>query len=299
MTTQDSRSLAQAKKLFKKAIYNPKQPIRVMRAHFDDVLTNPILPNNIDRTEVDTGNVQADLLVPEMAIGKKTILYAHGGSFIAGSRRAYRNMCASLAHESACRLLLPEYRLAPEYPFPTGLEDLYQAYAWLMREGVPHGQIIFAGDGAGANLILALIHYLREKIVPLPAGIAVFSPWVDLSCSSSAFTQKKQNDPLFTRDIMLAQARLYVHEDQFKNRHVSPILGDFACFPPLFIQCGTRDILIDDARRLAQKAANANIPVTLDEEEDMWPLFQGIDTLTPRAHLAIRKAGSWIREGAR
>ena len=104
----------------------PNSRQKPARANYDALLGTVMLPNNIDRQEVDVGPVMADLLIPELAIGKRTILYAHGGGFTSGSRLSARNLCASIAHESACRLLLPEYRLAPEYPYPTALEDLYK-----------------------------------------------------------------------------------------------------------------------------------------------------------------------------
>ncbi len=299
MSSVDQRAIRAAGKLFKKTVFSPKTPVKAVRAQYEALLGTSMLPNNIDRQEVDTGTVPADLLVPELAIGERTILYAHGGGFIAGSRRASANLCASLAHESASRLLLPEYRLAPEYPYPTALEDLYRAYSWLLRKGTSPEDIVFAGDGAGANLVLSLAHYLRTKSVPKPAAIVAISPWVDLSCSSQAFLARKNPDPIHTRESLAAQALQYTWQDNFANPHVSPILGNFAGFPPLFIQCGSEEILIDDARALADRAARAGSPVTLDVCEGMWHLFQAIDSLTAEAHSAVRRIGQWIRAGYR
>lgn len=298
MPISDTHALKTAGKLFKKAVYNQKTPVKTVRANYDAVLGTLMLPNNIDRQEVDTGTVQADLLIPEMAIGKRTILYAHGGGFISGSRLSARNLCASIAHESASRLLLPEYRLAPEYPFPTALEDLYGSYAWLLRQGVSPSDIIFAGDGAGANLVISLVHYLDSKQVKLPQAVIAISPWVDLACDSASMTARKTPDPVYTRDVFSGEALLYTYQANFSNPHVSPIHGDFSVFPNLYIQCGTSEILFDDATRLARKAENSGANVTLDVEEGMWHLFQAIDTLTPRAHIAVKKIGKWIRDGA-
>ena len=299
MPYSDAQALRKAAKLLKKTVYSPKVPIKTLRAHYDAFYKRAILPNNIDSREVDVGPVPASFLVPELAVGSRTILYAHGGGFIAGSRASAANLCASLAHESASRLLIPEYRLAPEFPYPTAVEDLYNAYSWLVHQGIPATDIIFAGDGAGANLVLSLIHYLRERRIRLPAAVIAISPWVDLTCGTPAFMARTPPDPLYTRDIMAAQALQYTWHGNFANPNVSPINGDYAQFPPLFIQCGTREILIDDARALAQKASDSGVAVTLDIQEGMWHLFQAIDSLTPRAHLAVRRMGQWVREGFR
>ena len=293
----DTHMLRQVGKMFRKTLPGSRLSVKTIRSNYDDLLGTTMLPNNMDRQEVNVGPVLADLLVPEMAIGKRTILYAHGGGFISGSRFSARNLCASLAHESACRLLLPEYRLAPEFPYPTALEDMYNAYAWLLREGIPSGDILFAGDGAGGNLVLALVQYLQSKSVRLPSGVIALSPWINLQCDTASYIARKSPDPIFTREVLAEEALLYTKEENFTNPNVSPIFGDFSFFPPIFIQCGSEEILLDDAKRLAQKASNAGIPVTLDIHEGMWHLFQSIDSLTPEAHLAVRKIGQWVREG--
>lgn len=291
----ETQALKRAAKVLKKSVFSPRVPVKHLRAQYDSIFGTSRLPNNIDKKEVCVGPIQADFLSPELALGRRTILYAHGGGFVAGSRFSAKNLCASLAHESSCRLLLPEYRLAPEYPFPTALEDCYHAYAWLLNEGISNNDIIFAGDGAGANLIISLVHYLESKSIRLPAGIVALSPWVDLSCSSPIFKARKNPDPLFTRDILSQQALQYTYQDNFSNPHVSPIHGNFVAFPPMYIQCGEKELLINDAQRLADKATYAGVPVVLDIAPNMWHLFQAIDTLTPEALHAVRRLGQWIR----
>ncbi len=292
-------ALREAVRRYRKTVFSPKTPVKSFRASFDEAFGTVMLPNNIDRKEVDAGTVKADLLVPELAIGDRTILYAHGGGFIAGSRKASRNLCASLAHEAASRLLLPEYRLAPEYPFPSAVEDLFHAYKWLLDSGIAPSDVIFAGDGSGANLALSLVHYLQKYRTPLPGAVLAISPWVDLACQTDAFTRRKNADPLFSRDVLSHLATLYTYQDNFANPLVSPIHGEYEAFPPLYVQCGSREILIDDARDLVSRVRAAGGNATLDVQEDMWHLFQAADALTPRAHLAVRALGEWIRRGCR
>jgi len=296
MSTTDTVSLRQAGKLFRKAAYNPKVQIKTHRSNYDSLLGTAFLPNNIDRKEVDIGPVTADLLVPELAIGKRTILYAHGGGFVAGSRFASRNLCASLAHESASRLLLPEYRLAPEYPFPAAVEDLYKSYAWLLHQGTVPSDIIFAGDGSGANLVLSLMHHLVSEHIHLPSAVILLSPWVNLACDSASCTARKSTDPVHSREALSALALQYTYQSNFANPRVSPVLGGYEGFPPMYIQCGSEEILVDDAKQLAAKAAEERVAVTLDIRAGMWHLFQAIDSLTPMAHLAVREIGRWVRD---
>lgn len=299
MDVSSSKALRMAGKHLKKSVYSPKVAIKTLRTTYDALYGTPLLPNNIDQKEVDVGPVSALFLVPELALGKRVILYAHGGGFISGSPYASRSLCASLAHEAASRILIPAYRLAPEFPYPTALEDLYNSYAWILKQGIPADEVYFAGDGAGANLALSLIQYLKPRNIRLPAGCIAISPWVDLSCSSSSFTARKNPDPLFTKDIMSAQALQYTWQDNFTNPVVSPLFGDFSFMPPLYIQCGSEEILLDDAKQLAERARTEGVATVLDIEEGMWHLFQSIDSLTPRAHVAVRKIGQWVRSGGR
>jgi len=299
MSQPDSKAIREAARRYRKTVYNQKTPIKTHRVAVDEIFGTAMLPNNIDRREVDVGGVPADLLVPELAVGGRTILYAHGGGFIAGSRLSARNLCASIAHESASRLLLPEYRLAPEYPFPTAVEDLFRAYKWLLAEGTAPADIILAGDGSGANLSLALVHYLQKYREPYPGAILAISPWVDLACATESFTRRKSPDPLYTRDILSQLATLYTYQDNFANPLVSPIHGDYLAFPPLYVQCGSREILLDDAKDLVSRVTAAGGSATLDVREGMWHLFQAADALTPRAHLAVKDMGAWVRGGYR
>ncbi len=293
----DAQALRRAVKTYKKTVYTPKVPVKTLRAHIDEVHRVTRIPNNVDVHEENLDSVVSDILVPEFAIGQKTMLYAHGGGFIAGSRKSYRNLCASLSHECASRLVLPEYRLAPEYPFPTALEDLYRVYTSLLKAGNAAGDIVFAGDGSGATLVLALAHYARSRKVPMPSGVVLLSPWVDLTCTTPSFSKKHCEDPLYTRDTYIAQALLYTWRENLTNPHVSPLNGDFSFFPNTYVQCGDRDILIDDARALASRLEREHVTCRLDIQEGMWHLFQAADALTPHAHRAVQRIGAWVRGG--
>lgn len=292
--SKDSVPAQKAIKAFRKAVYSPKTTIGAVRENFDALFGNPILPNNVDKEEITVGKIAADILTPEFAVGNFTVLYIHGGGFISGSRYAYRNFCASLAHESGCRLVLPEYPLAPEHPYPAALEDLYAVSVWLAGRTQQAGSVIFAGDGAGGNLALSLTHFLKSKNARLPAALVLFAPWADMACTTRK-KDKKNPDPVFTPEILQTQALQYTFASNLTHPHISPLLGDFAGFPSLFIQCGSRDLLAEDCAKLAEKAEASGVNVTLDIRENLWHFFQAFDRATPEAGNAVTAAGKWIR----
>ena len=232
-----------------------------------------------------------------MAVSGRVILYAHGGSFISGTKKAYRSLCAGLAHEASADLYLPEYKTAPEHPFPAALEDVYKVYAKLIESHtVEPANLILAGDGAGGGLILSLIHYLKNKHLALPALQVLFSPWADLSCSSAGLSVNRKKDFVFSQEALLGAAQLYTEEKNLTNELVSPIFGNFENFPPVFIQCGSNEILLDDSIRLCEKIEKAGGMAVLDKMENMSHLFQAVPDYFSNAHLAVEAVVKKISE---
>ena len=255
------------------------------------------MPNNVDLSETELRGVSTDVLKPEMAVSGRVILYAHGGSFISGTKKAYRSFCAGLAHEASADLYLPEYKTAPEYPFPAALEDVYKVYAKLIESRTAEpANLILAGDGAGGGLILSLIHYLKNKRLPLPALLVLFSPWADLSCSSEGLSVNRKKDFVFSQEALLGAAQLYTEEKNLTNELVSPIFGNFENFPPVFIQCGSNEILLDDSIRLCEKIEKAGGRAVLDKKKNMPHLFQAVPDYFSNAHLAVEAVGKKISE---
>ena len=281
-------------KAFKKAVYFPKATIKDLRENYDSLLANPILPNNTDIEEIEAGAVSCDIITPEFAAGSFAILYAHGGGFVAGSRRAYRNFCASLSHEAACRLVLPEYRLSPEYPYPAALDDVKEAYLYMAEHLAGAQSIIIAGDGAGGNLALSFIHLLKEKELPLPAAAILFSPWADIS-GKGRKKDKKSADPIFTQAALDWHALQYTFSSNLEKPSISPIFGDFSGFPPMYIQCGSNELFAQDCKRLAEKARASGAKAELEVFDNMWHFFQAFDSAAAEAGAAVKKAGAWAR----
>ena len=289
-------SLHQIQKAFRKTLYTAKIPLSVIRSEYDDFFYSPHIPNNTDVSQETIVSVPVEILKPEVAAVNRGILYVHGGAFINGSCKAARNFCASFAHECTCRLFLPEYRLAPEYPFPAGLEDIHAVYQGMLKiYGISPQSMIIAGDEAGAALALALVHKLKEKKQALPAALVLISPWVDLTCSNEAMHTLRKCDKFLLKDALLGAAGRYTTADNVRNPFVSPLFGSFENFPPVFIQCGGKEILAADAEALAHKIEAAGGSVELDIWPDMWHFFQSMDAYAKEAHLAVEKMGQWVQ----
>ena len=289
-------SLRQIQKAFKKTLYSAKTPLSSIRGEYDSFFYSAHIPNNTDITHEAIASIPVEILKPEVAAENRVILYAHGGFFINGSCKAARNFCASFAHECACKLFLPEYRLAPEYPFPASLDDMFIVYCALLESyGISPAAVVIAGDGAGAALTVALVHKLKAKGLPLPAALVLISPWLDLSCSNEEMHRLCKCDKFLLKESLQAAARRYTTADNLQNALVSPLCGSFDGFPPVFIQCGGKEILAADARSLAQKLEAAGVQAKLDIWPDMWHFFQAMDVQAKEAHLAVEKMGFWVQ----
>lgn len=289
-------SLRQIQKLFKKTLYSPKIPLSIIREEYDTFFYKAHIPNNTDIVHCTVKAIPVEILKPEVAAANRVLLYVHGGFFLSGSCKASRNICASLTHECDCKLFLPEYRLAPEYPFPAGLEDLFTVYIAMLKEyKIPSSSIIFAGDGSGAGLAVALVHYLKQKKLPLPAALALISPWLDVSCTNEEMIALRKQDKFLIRESLQAAAQRYTASENFKNPLVSPIYGSFTDFPPTFIQCGSKEILLADAKLLKRKIDQAGGIAELDVRADMWHFFQSMDAQSKEAHLAVEAIGKWVQ----
>ena len=294
---QNIYDVKKLKKKFKSAVYSPKNPIWELREEYENIFYSPHIPAYADITEKEFKGIKTDIIHPEMAVVGKAILYAHGGSFISGSIKAYRNLCTSISHEASAELYLPDYRLAPEYPFPTALEDFYNVYAKIIKiEKIEPRNLVLAGDGAGAGLILSLIHYLKSKDLPLPSFLVLLSPWADLTCKNENLNINRKKDFVFSKDALFGAAKQYTYENNLENELVSPLRGEFKNFPPVFMQCGSDEILLADAELLKQKIENSGGIVELDIHENMPHLFQALPDYFKRAQAAVEKIGNKIRE---
>ena len=246
---------------------------------------------------IEREHYQMELLsLKEGAREDKVILQLHGGGYVGGMRNAYR-MFAGLYNEVShgMSVLTPDYRVAPEEPYPAALLDAYDAYEWLMEQGWFSEQIILAGDSAGGGLALALCHYLKDKGRQLPCGIVAMSPWTDLTASGESYETNYEKDPLFgkTRDSMIYN-KDYIGEHDPMNAYISPLFGDFRGFPPMLLQVGSYEMLLSDSVNVAAKAREQGVKVRLSVYEGMFHVFQMAAKLMPESKRAWIEIGRFM-----
>ena len=231
------------------------------------------LPADVHCKPVSADGVAAEWIeAPGADLG--VILYLHGGAYALGSIDTYREFVARMARATSMVGLAINYRLAPEHPFPAALEDATAAYGWLLAQGVDPSRIIIAGDSAGGGLALAALVVLRDTGNPLPAGAVCLSPWTDLTLSGASIQSNADVDCILDADSLEVYAKLYAGEGDLASPLISPVFADLSDLPPLLIQVGTDEILLDDARRCAARARQMGVDVTLEIWDEMFHVFQ-------------------------
>jgi monoterpene epsilon-lactone hydrolase len=223
------------------------------------------------------------------------LLHFHGGGYVMAGPHTHVGMLSRLASAAGGRALSIDYRLAPEDPFPAASDDALTAYRWLLGQGIDPGRIVLAGDSAGGGLALGLMVAARDAGLPQPAGAALMSPWVDLTCSGATIMANAALDPILNPLLVQHWATLYAG-DSLTDPAASPLFADLAALAPVTIQVGQREILLDDAVRLAERIIAAGGSATLavwDEMTHWWQLFAG---LMPEADRALDELAAFVRQ---
>ncbi len=221
------------------------------------------------------------------------VLYLHGGGYALGSIHTHREWIARLARATRLRALAIDYRLAPEHPFPAALEDARAAYCWLLDQGADPARIIIAGDSAGGGLALATLLALRDAGERLPAGAVCLSPWTDLALTGPSIRRNAPTDPVLDAGSLRRYAGLYAGAHAPTDPLISPLYADLTGLPPLLIQAAADEILVDDARRLATKAREAGVDVTLAVWEGVFHVFQLV-RLLPASREALAQIAGFV-----
>jgi acetyl esterase/lipase len=252
-------------------------------------------PEGVEYQSVDAGGVPAEWAIPAGAGEDKVLLYLHGGGYSVGSIVSHRKLVGHLAKAAGVRGLSVGYRLAPENPFPAGLDDAVTAYAWLLGEGIAAAHIGIGGDSAGGGLALATALALRERGLPAPAGLVLLSPWTDLASTGESLRTNLGKD-LLIRGVNddAPGVTSYAGDNDVKNPLISPLYADFSDFPPFVVHVGGDELLLDDSTRLAEWASAAGCDVTIEVWPDMQHVFQIAAGNVPEADEAVAKLGSWL-----
>ena len=254
---------------------------------------------------VKTEQFVMEYLKPKQAVTGRVILQLHGGGYIGPMKNIYRRFAVKYSQISfGADVLTPDYRVAPEHPYPAALEDAVYAYRWLLEEKkYQPSQIVVAGDSAGGGLALALCLYAKDHGLPLPAGIITMSPWTDVSLSGASYEENYTIDPLFgnSKENMLYQCS-YIGNANPKNPYLSPLFGDFEGFPPMLIQVGSYEMLLSDSVDVAAKARGQGVKVRLSIYDGMFHIFQMAAKMLPESRKAWVEIGKFIeillREGS-
>lgn len=243
--------------------------------------------------EVDAGGVVADWVSVGDARPERIVLYLHGGGYIMGSRNTHRGLAGRIARAAEARVLLPEYRLAPEHPFPAAVEDATACWHWLVEQGHKPENIAIAGDSAGGGLALCTLLALKSSGETLPACAIGLSPWTDLEGTGPSAQPGAVDDPMLNTDGLRDGGIQYAGND-LRNPLAAPLHGDLTGLPPLLLQVGTREILMSDSTRFAEKARASGVDVTLEVEDGLihvWQIFPNI----PEAQDAVGRIGAFIK----
>lgn len=255
------------------------------------------VPDCFTMTHIDLNHFSMKLLASkENPNTDKIILQLHGGGYIGAVRNAYY-VFAGLYNEVShgYSVLTPDYRVAPENPYPAALEDAIAAYQWILDKGFSGEQIILAGDSAGGGLAMALCMYLRDHRMPLPDGIVAMSPWTDLTAGGESYDTNYESDPLFgnTRESIIYMNDYPGNHDKM-DPYISPLFGDFRGFPPMLIQAGSIEMLLSDATSVAEKAREQGVRVRLSVYEGMFHVFQMAYKALPESRRAWAEVGKFI-----
>jgi epsilon-lactone hydrolase len=270
-------------------------PLDEWRASFTPGDRPHPLPDDVRVTEVTAGGVPAHWLAAPGTDPGRVLLFLHGGGFELGSLRSDGELAARLGRASGMRVLFPEYRLAPEHPFPAAIDDVLAAWRWLRTDqGVSASSVAVTGDSAGGGLAVALLVATRDAGEALPAAAALMSPTVDLTSSGASMTERVDQDPISTPALLRQFAADYLAGADPRTPLASPLFADLAGLPPLLIQVGTADLLLSDSERLAAAAGQAGVDVTLQVGEGLTHVYQLL-LGTPEAAQATERIGKFLR----
>jgi len=249
-----------------------------------DVVVNAAALGSVPTAEITVDGVDA----------RHVLLYFHGGVYVIGDAFLAADLASQVGRRTHAKVISVDYRLAPEHPYPAAVDDALAAYAALLQDGIAPSNIAFAGESAGGGLAVATMVNARDHGLPMPAGAFVMSPYVDLTLAGTTMESKRDVDPLFTQELLQARVDDYTAGQDAALGLISPIFADLSGLPPLIIQAGSHELLLDDAIRLAQQAATADVEVTLEITPGVPHVFQAYSAILDEAAAALDRAGHFL-----
>nr|HEX4313372.1 alpha/beta hydrolase [Kofleriaceae bacterium] len=274
------------------------QTVDQIRAGFVALMSRMKIAGGVRQTETELAGRRAVVVEPtERAAAPGTILYLHGGAFVFGSPETAMSLTSALVARTGIRAYSLDYRLAPEHPFPAGIDDVVAAYRALLAGGASPASIAFAGDSAGGGLAVTGCLKARDAGLPVPGAIVTFSAGLDATRSGASMTTKAGIDPIFTRDGLAPTLGMYIGASDPAQPLLSPaVCADLRGFPPMLIQVGANEVLLDDSTRLAARAADAGVDVILDVTADAPHVFQAFTGMLDEADRALERAALFLAQ---
>lgn len=252
----------------------------------------PALPDTT-LTPVSAHGIPCEWLTTPLSNPNKVILFFHGGAYAAGSLHSHRGLASRLAAVTNGRVLSVDYRLAPEHPFPAGIDDAVTAYRWLLNQ-TDASQVILAGDSAGGGLVMATLLKLKEDGLALPAGGVLICPWLDLTGENPAINKLTRRDPILYKSGLTRAAQMYAQGQDLKNPYISPLFGDLSGLPPLLVQVGSRDMISVDGIALADKLHKAGEKIQFKNWKNMVHVWHFFGDRLPEAAQAMQQINGFV-----
>ena len=289
-------------RLFLKPWIGSRLPLSLQRRLVSGLSRSAGRPKGVDQQELWVGDVRmlrlragADSLVGPTPLGERdAILFAHGGGFVAGGGSAFVGFAGWIAELTGADVYLPDYRLAPEHPFPAPIDDLFEAYRSMLELGHPSGRVAILGDSAGGALAVSTVLALPEMGLQSPAALVLLSPWLDLSLSGPSVALNARRDPMLTARFLESGARAHAGGLRLSDPQVSPLFSDLGALPPTLVQVGSDEILLDDSTRFAERASAAGAQVELQRFDGMFHDFQGAAGILKASREALADVASFL-----
>jgi epsilon-lactone hydrolase len=264
------------------------------RRQLRELLSAQPLPADVTVTAAALGGVPTAEIIVDRVEPRHVVLYFHGGVYVMGDAFLAADLASQVGRRTRAKVISVDYRLAPEHPYPAAVDDALAAYEALLHNGTAPSDIAFAGESAGGGLAIATLVNARDRGLPLPAAAFVMSPYADLTLAGTTMETKREADPLMSPQALQARVTDYAAGQDAAVGLISPIFAELSGLPPLIIQAGTHEVLLDDAVRLARQAATADVEVTLDITPGVPHVFQSFYPILDEAAAALDRAGQLL-----
>jgi epsilon-lactone hydrolase len=268
--------------------------VNEQRHFLRELLSAQPLPAEVTVTTAELGGVPTAEVTVDGIEPRHVVLYFHGGVYALGEAALAAELASQVGRRTQAKVISVDYRLAPEHPYPAAVDDALAAYEALLDDGIAPSDIVFAGESAGGGLAVATLVNARDNGLPLPAAAFVMSPYADLTLAGTTIDIKREVDPLLSREALQARIPDYTAGQDAALALISPIFADLSGLPPLIIQAGSHEVLLDDAIRLAREAATADVEVTLGITPGVPHVFQAYHPMLDEAATALDRAGQLL-----